>query len=576
MHDPLLFNRHRSGRSLPNPTPTPMKQRILLFVLASGLAVPARAAIPVTSSITSVTVYQDRAIVTRVGSAEIAAGESELGFPNLPRSLVDSSLQVGGRGPDGTTILDVRADPRTIAAAPNPRVRVLEDKIRELEAQRRVITDRVATLTGEKTVLNQLAAGAAAPAQGDRAVGSAPRGPADWQQLLSFYDTGLEKLGAEQRSLDKQLEEIDSEISSLSSEKGELSVRNERDVKDVIVRVSAAQPGKVEVTISYALTDASWTPTYEARLSTTESKLSLGYFGSVSQRSGEDWNGVALTLSTARPSLGGGAPELPTWIVPVPPKPEPMETSMDATKGVTVLSAFEVDSTRGGALARPQRFKQMLRSDLFSGSAAVSVGATSAVFRIATPANIPCDGVGHRVGIGSFSLGAVTTYKTTPKLLPAAFLDASITNGSDYPLLAGQASAFLDGMFVAKVDLKTVMPGEKFNLSFGVDEGIKVERKTVGEVVEGGGFLSGNVRWAASYLITVTNNKTVPASVEVTDQIPVSRNEKIVVEQVEPAADALKPTDQGLLIWKIDLKPGEKREIPLKFTITHPKDLPID
>jgi uncharacterized protein (TIGR02231 family) len=550
-----------------------MNVRILVFSLTAGLTVPLRAATPVSSAITAVTVYQDRAIVTRVGSADIAAGENELSFPNLPQSVVDSSLQVGGRGPEGTTILDVRAEPRTIAAAPNPRVHAIDDKIRALETQRRVLTDRVATLAGERTVLNQVAAGAAAPAQGDRAVGSAPRGPADWQQLLAFYETGLERIGAEQRSLDKQVEEIDSRISSLNSEKGELSARNERDVKDVIVRISAGQAGKVEVTLSYALADASWTPTYEARLSTTESKLGLGYFGMVSQRTGEDWNGVALTLSTARPSLGGGAPELPVWVVPIPPSPPPTGTMMSEDKGVTVLSPFGGEALK--ARAAP-RYIQVIRADLFSGSAAVSLQATSATFRIAAPANIPCDGVGHRVGIGTLLLGATTTYKTTPKLLPAAFLDASITNGPDFPLLAGQAFAFLDGMFVAKVDMKTVMPGEKFNLSFGVDEGIKVERKTVGEVAENGSFLSGNLRWAASYMITVTNNKTVPAAVEVTDQIPVSRNEKIVVEQVEPDSDALKATDQGLLVWKLDLKPGEKREIPLKFTITHPKDLPID
>ncbi|NBO94077.1 MAG: DUF4139 domain-containing protein, partial [Planctomycetia bacterium] len=32
---------------------------------------------------------------------------------------------------------------------------------------------------------------------------------------------------------------------------------------------------------------------------------------------GEDWNGIALTLSTARPGLGGAAPEIAPWYVDV-------------------------------------------------------------------------------------------------------------------------------------------------------------------------------------------------------------------------------------------------------------------
>jgi len=64
---------------------------------------------PVDSRITAVTVYGDRAIVTRTAASDLSAGEHSLVFENLPSALVDQSLQASGRGIAGATILDVTA-----------------------------------------------------------------------------------------------------------------------------------------------------------------------------------------------------------------------------------------------------------------------------------------------------------------------------------------------------------------------------------------------------------------------------------------------------------------------------------
>ena len=33
--------------------------------------------------------------------------------------------------------------------------------------------------------------------------------------------------------------------------------------------------------------------------------------------------------------------------------------------------------------------------------------------------------------------------------------------------------------------------------------------------------------------------------------------------------------EDGKLVWRLDLKPGEKREIPLKYSIEHPANLAV-
>ena len=52
-------------------------------------------------------------------------------------------------------------------------------------------------------------------------------------------------------------------------------------------------------------------------------------------------------------------------------------------------------------------------------------------------------------------------------------------------------------------------------------------------------------------------------------QVPVSRNEKITVKVLAPEAEEVKPTDEGILKWALDLKPGEKRELTVKFTVDY-------
>ena len=134
---------------------------------------------------------------------------------------------------------------------------------------------------------------------------------------------------------------------------------------------------------------------------------------------------------------------------------------------------------------------------------------------------------------------------------------------------------FLDGTFVATSNLRTVMSGEKFDLALGADEGISVKHKRLNKFTEDTGLTGSGKRITYEYLITIQNNKRSTERVNVADQLPVSRNEKIVVKQIQPDSGELKPTPEGYLKWTLDLKPGEKRELTVKFTVDYPKDVDV-
>ena len=74
-----------------------------------------------------------------------------------------------------------------------------------------------------------------------------------------------------------------------------------------------------------------------------------------------------------------------------------------------------------------------------------------------------------------------------------------------------------------------------------------------------------------SWLITVRNNKNTPVQITVNDQVPVSTNNNITVEATELSGGRY-DTTTGLVKWDLDLKPQEKKELVLTYTVKYPKN----
>ncbi|HWZ96050.1 MAG TPA: mucoidy inhibitor MuiA family protein [Opitutaceae bacterium] len=540
-------------------------------------------AAPIESRITAVTVYTEGAIVTRTAHIDLSAGQTELAFEELPAALVEGSLQVSGHGMANVTILDVNARTIFVAASSDPRVKSIEDNLTALQKKVRALNDRGAVLDHQRALLGIIESAVAAPPAKDT---TAPR-PSfdDWQKLLAFADDNRSKFAAEQQSLDEQRQELGDQITADGAQLGNLTRKADHghSNKTVTVRVAATSAGSLDLTLAYAVPGASWTPAYDARLHSDEHAVELTYFGLVQQNTGEDWKDIALTLSTAEPSLGGAAPELHPWIVDVI-QPEPASTSATWNDETIVISKFQVSAAPSHGYSASATMGSTFDKKASYNAASVDNAVTSASFTIPVAATIPSDNTAQKVGIATARLDAKLQYQSTPRALEAAFLSASVIDSTDYPLLAGYVIAFLDDSFVGTSSLKTVMPGEKFDLAFGADEGIAIKRKVVNRFTEDTGLINKGKRVTYEFLVTITNNKKTAQHMVFKDLVPVSRNEKIVVKLLTPAERDLSTADEpketsleadGKLVWRLDLKPGEKRELPLKFSIEYPSEVTV-
>lgn len=544
--------------------------KLRLCLAAFGLAVlgaprAASATLSADSKITAVTVFSNGAIVTRTASIDIAApGLIEIALENLPQKLVGDSVTVTGRGTAQATIVDVSHEMRITRFRLTERSRALEAELRQLTDQRRTLLDQKEILQAREVSLGHIeAASTAAPAKD-----TAHLTLEDSLKLLAFLDEQRTKIAADRRSLDTRVAELAEKITATETELKALHDPG-TGFTSLTVRVNAATAGQLELTVGYAIAEASWVPTYAVRATSGSPTIGLEYFGSLRQETGEDWKDVALTLSTADPDVGSTAPTLGAWyldaIIPpprnTPARPSPNQTVMSGD--VVALSAFSVSAAAPAATTASV------------AQARLETGATSASFRIETPVTIPTGNGARKIPVTAFTLSGDSTYNTTPKLLPTAYLSAKVANSSDYPILPGSALVFFDGTLVTDSQLPAVMPGETFDLALGPDEGVGIKYKRVRRFAEDRGLTGSGSRTTYEYLITIQNNKKTPVHLVVADQLPVSRYEKIVVKQLAPDPKDLKPAADGTLKWTLDLKPGEKRDLPLKFTIDHPNDLQI-
>ncbi|MBC8039425.1 MAG: mucoidy inhibitor MuiA family protein [Opitutaceae bacterium] len=571
-----------------------MNLRLLPHLLAALVATTAFAApIPADSSLTAATVYTDRAVLTRTASAlAVPSGTSEITFSGLPASLLDDSVQVTAKGTTAASLLDIATRTVFVTAEPDARIKALDDQLAALRREERALNDQSAVLESQRALVGSIEKVSTTPVA-SRAGETAPARPTldDYEKLLGFSATQRARLDAAAQKLDVDRTALAEKISAAQSQLNELRGKQpgRRANKTVTVRLSTESAGKLDVALSYTLPGAGWTPAYDARLRSEKRQVQLDAFGVVRNATGEDWKNITLTLSTARPGLGGSAPEIFPWYVDV---------SQPVTYGKMARSSLALDKAVGGsfnnsmmvASPAPAAVAEFKVEEATYSIAAVETAATSASFKIATPVTLASDNTPQRVPLGSATFSAELQYQATPKLQETAYLAAYVTNRSELPFLAGALNVFLDDTFVATSRLATTMPGEKFTLNLGADEGISIKRKIVSRFTEDTGFTTKSRRTTYDILVTVTNNKRTAERVVIKDAAPVPRDEKIIVKILAPAErDLLKPEDaaaqppkigiardaDGKLTWRYDLKPGEKREIPLKFSIEHPADLPV-
>lgn len=512
------------------------------------------------SAISQVTVFKDRAQVTRVQRVKIEAGAHKIDFSDLPLSLLTASLRASGKGTAKAKLLGVTSRQENYLETPAEAARELEEKILKIEDSDTELLAKIGVLEKERASLDALAAQSEMWARG---IALRNRDPKEQGDVFDFISDRNNKINEQRLKIERDRRAIAKELDRLRRElKGAQSARpKQRYVATVEVEVS--QAGDLDVELTYMVTGAGWSPLYDLRLK--DSILEVTYLAQVTQNTGEDWNSVALTLSTAQPSLSLTIPEMDAWYIgqryPVHPAAQPLRAKgalMPAAAPAPMIMEEEA----------PDAFA------LESETATVAESGVSLSYSLSSRADVPGNNDPRKVTIASFSLKPNFDYVTAPKIEPVCFRRAKVKNESAYSMLKGNAQLFEGDDYLGATTLEFVAPNQEFELALGADERLRVERELTLRFVNKN-FMGDKRQIRYGYKIEIENLRDAAQTIFVRDHIPVPRDEliKVKLEASEPKLS--EQSDLNQLEWKIVLNANSKQVIKYEFSVEHPKSMDV-
>lgn len=525
----------------------------------------------VASQIVAVTVYSDKALVTRRGIVSLTGQEKELVITPLPDIVETESVRVSGQGKVGVRLLEVKCDRMFSTEPVAAKVAQLTQQIQQLEAEWQHLQAQIDALALQSSFLQGLR-----EKTEEQFSISLARKNLNLSETLDFlnfigsqygeYAIATTECKTRQQQLDKQLQALRQQLQTIQTP-------HPKESLSLSVGIEPAGAGEFELEVSYLVSRASWTPLYDVRVSSTSNVVNLGYLAEVTQSTGEDWLGVALTLSTAKPGLGTLPPKLEPWYIDVPISRQYGYVMTAAPmRARNQLGAAEVET----AMPSPAAGSAEVKEDIAAETVVAEVSREGSVvtFKLSSSGNIPSDGTPHKTTIFHDDFPCTFNYIAMPRLVSFAYLQAKVKNSSEgATLLPGKANIYRDNIFVGSTQLENIAPGQEFNVNLGIDEGLKIERELVERQVDKK-LIGNNRRITYAYRLLITNLLNQPANLKLTEQLPVSRNEQIKV-RLTRSNPQIQLGEMGILEWDVMIPAQGKQEIYYQFMVEHPPQLTV-
>ncbi|WP_054008396.1 mucoidy inhibitor MuiA family protein [Cypionkella psychrotolerans] len=526
-----------------------------------GFAGPASAdQILATSHVTAVTVYPEGAQVTRQVDFTAPVGASELLIADLPAETQADLMRVSadGIGLGAYALRTDRLPPRADAA---------DDKL--VVAKAAVETAEAGVRAAQAGVDAINAKVEAAEAQADFLRKVKPEGAAvtvDGVKALSVM-IGAEVLAARQTALAAQaelpvavkaLEEAQKVLGDAVAAQ-DAALQRDQNYAALSVTVETTTAGMQHLTVTTFVGEASWAPVYDISLDRKAGKLDVARGVLVSQASGEDWQGVDLTLSTAQPSSKSEPyplyPNLRRAVVPEPAESYGAPADKYSEAGVTE-PVMEPEVVQSSTTAARMYY----------------VGDT-VVYHYPTAVDVATGVENLRLELDKLALSATVVALAVPRQDSEAYMLAKFTNDSPETLLPGTAFLHRDGMLVGSTTLEAVVPQAEAEMGFGAIEGIRLKREMPLRAEGDRGILSSSTQVEEKAVLEVENLTDESWPVRLLDQVPYSEQEELEISYTaDPAPTEVDVNGQrGILAWEFELAAGEKKAVRLDHVISWPE-----
>ena len=538
------------------------------------------------TAISEVTVYSDRARVTREVKVNLKRSPTAWAITKLPGWVDDGSVRVSLKPGDAGRIVDVRVE-RTFLA------RSTDEAYLKAEAAVQEIADQMALLADEEQILQ-------AEVQQIMAIKvfSMEKIPKDaalrdikvetYSQVVKFISDALRENAKARRAIQLKRRDLVPDLDARQRALAEL--QGLTMLEETTVLVSAAGRGSATLELTYMLPGATWEPVHELRAQgANPENAQIASYAVVSQTTGEDWKDVELGFSTQSSTASNRIPRISALTLGdsqaaariVQERAQSFNRAKQAFEGQNRL--WNKMNNEGLGLANQaaamnfdlnydNNFQQMqvVQTKAAAVFQRLSKRGTTAHFHGDGQSTVRMDGSPVRIPIGLTTLAAEQQIVAVPEQSLNAVRTLMMTHAGDLPLLPGRVSLFHDGAFLGMTELDFVADGETFAVFLGVADQVKLSR--VLDRKHSSIDRKKNTKMRVKWVITVENLSDAPVILDLADRIPISQNKAIEVDKITISGDK-KPDSKGLLKWHLALKPKEKKVFTIGYRVEYPPAL---
>ncbi|NIZ13114.1 DUF4139 domain-containing protein [Phaeobacter sp. HF9A] len=538
--------------------------RFLLPLAASLLASTALAETFVTqSTVSDVTVYPSQARITRSAEITLPQGRHRIVIKGLPASEeVRDNLRIHHPGLERVA-LRMRRDFPVIETPDSPERSEAEARVKEITTQIDAIKQQAAearlAAEGAKAAIGFL------DQMGQGKGGKLPA-PDELRALIGTISEETAKAGATILRAEAQSREIETRLKdlkqALASAQAELDALSQQDDEQIYLAldVIAPQDVTVPITLSYLSRGVRWTPSYEFDLHSGDTPaITLHRDIRLSQETGEDWEDVALRVSTSTPDQTIAPSELYARLYRIEDPIEPK-------------ARYQATSESLSRLAEPLVEAPMI-VDEADDSFRVEATEAGVSYTFAEPVSVRSAAELAYLSLPPVELEAEVIAQAVPLQDETAYRIARVSNDSGEELLPAEARFLLDGELIGRSYFTGLTPEAETELGFGPIDGLRISRALLDQSEGGRGVISRSNQRNTVAEIEVENLTGRVWPLRVLDRVPYSEQEELEISWSASPTPSEENVDKqrGILAWDLEMQPASTRVITLNTRLDWPE-----
>lgn len=581
----------------------------LLALLAGPLVAAEKSETPEAANrVTAVTLYRGFAQVTRTVELPARKGEIQLLIRNLPATTSADSLSA--MGSNGTVVRMVQFRQKSHYAKQDPTAMApLKEKLEAIDAKLAALTQRAKLLDSKQKYLDKLESFTTVRLNEKVAKGDLDAKAMQETTTFLFEQreglvTARIKQAAEGKALQAEKIVVQQKLGVQASPQSASGVKREYQA---ILHVYKTSEKATTLQLQYLVSNTQWSPSYLARLDEKNATVQLDYTASVYQNSGEAWNDIELTLSTAQPALNCEIPLLTPLRFDVAAalgkkgrarpgtnRDKGFRSNRYASQNVSSQAwntkpkdtvAFNYEMNQDASLRQLDELLYDKREvQKLQARARKQLEGMAVTYVLPGKRTLVSQGAVQLVPIAQANLKASAYLEATPLISPFVFRGAKIVNTSGSLLLDGEYKAYVGTKFVGRGRMARTANGQSLNLGFGVDTQLLCHRKLVDKTQ----IISWGKRVQTfQYELSIENFSTTPRAVRVYGRYPMSKNPAITTKLSKPTTPLCKDDTyqkqlltKGILRWDITVEAGTQginaKTVDYGYEIKSPEDMPIN